>query len=146
MISGSLSLDGVNWTAPDAVELADLPEQVYVGVASSRGETTDEAGAWPLASVCDLALTSETQFLRGDCNGDRIVNITDAACTLNWLFTGGIAGCVAATNTNGDDAANIADATYLLNHLFAGGPAPAHPFPECGTADLAGLGCETSCR
>ena len=87
------------------------------------------------------------EFIRGECNDDGTINIADAVCILTWLFDDGAApGCVAATNTNGDGDANIADATYLLNHLFAGGPAPAQPFPECGAADLAGLGCVTSCR
>lgn len=86
-------------------------------------------------------------FLRGDCNDDRTVDISDAVCILNWLFAGeATPGCVAATNTNGDDDANLTDATYLLNYLFAGGPGPAQPFPDCGTSDLETdreLGCET---
>ena len=86
-----------------------------------------------------------SRFLRGDCNADGAVDISDAACVLNWLFAGvGVPGCVAATNANGDDDANIADATYLLNHLFAGGPAPVAPFPDCGPGMLPAdetLGC-----
>ena len=85
------------------------------------------------------------RFLRGDCNADGGVNISDATCILNWLFAGEAdPGCVAATNTNGDAAANITDATYLLNHLFAGGAAPVAPFPDCGPGMLpadAALGC-----
>ncbi len=109
---------------------------------------TLELSAFGYADNLSLVLTEcDLAFRRGDCNDDGEVNIADATCVLNWLFAGvGAPGCVAATNTNGDDAANIADATYLLNHLFAGGPAPAHPFPDCGTADLAGLGCETGCQ
>ena len=89
---------------------------------------------------------SETLFVRGDCNDDGKVDLSDAVCILNGLFAGGGApGCLAATNTNGDDAANIADATYLLNFLFAGGPAPVAPFPDCGPGMLPAddqLGCE----
>ena len=84
-------------------------------------------------------------FLRGDCNDDGAVNISDATCVLNWLFAGGeTPRCVAATNTNGDDAANISDATYLLNFLFGGGDGLAAPFPDCGPGMLpadAELGC-----
>ena len=85
------------------------------------------------------------QFVRGDCNEDGEINISDGVCILNWLFVGtATPGCVAATNTNGDDAANISDATYLLNHLFSGGPAPVAPFPDCGPGTLPAdttLGC-----
>ncbi len=84
-------------------------------------------------------------FLRGDCNDDGAVDISDATCVLNWLFAGGeTPRCVAATNTNGDDAANISDATYLLNFLFGGGDGLAAPSPDCGPGMLQSdpvLGC-----
>ncbi len=84
-------------------------------------------------------------FLRGDCNDDGTVNISDATCILNWLFAGeATPECVAATNTNGDGVTNITDATYLLGHLFSGGPAPAQPYPDCGPGMLPAdpvLGC-----
>ena len=89
-------------------------------------------------------------FLRGDCNDDGNVDISDAVCTLNWLFLGDAEpGCVAATNTDGAGVVNITDPIYLLTHLFLGGPPPVDPFPACGTSDLAAdaaLGCvETAC-
>ena len=84
-------------------------------------------------------------FLRGDCNGDGDVNLSDAACGLTWLFAGAAEpGCVAALNTNGDADIDIADPVSLLNFLFGGGPAPAAPFPECGPGVLPAdpvLGC-----
>ena len=62
------------------------------------------------------------RFLRADCNADREVNLTDAVCTLDWLFAGGAKpGCVAALNTNGDDVVDVADPVSLLSFLFAGG-------------------------
>ena len=89
-------------------------------------------------------------FLRGDCNDDGGVDISDAVCTLEWLFLGRAEpGCVAATNTNGDDAVDISDPVSLLGFLFLGGPPPVEPSPDCGTSDLeadAELGCvETAC-
>lgn len=82
-------------------------------------------------------------FKRGDCNDDTDVDLSDAVCILNWLFTDrATPGCVAATNADGDDAADITDATYLLNYLFAGGPSPVAPFPDCGPEmSPAELGC-----
>ena len=102
----------------------------------------------PTPEHCDCDSTSV--FLRGDCNDDGAINISDGVCILNWLFVGtATPGCVAATNTNGDEAANISDATYLLNHLFSGGPDPVQPFPDCGTSELEAdeeLGCVTGCQ
>ena len=86
------------------------------------------------------------RFLRGDCNGDANVDLSDAVCTLNWLFAGGEApGCLAAANTNGDAAVNLPDAIHALNFLFVAGPPPAEPYPACAPSRLAGdrtVGCE----
>jgi ELWxxDGT repeat protein len=85
-------------------------------------------------------------FLRGDANGDGLIDISDPVSTLGWLFLGSAApACAAAANPNGDAEVDISDATYLLGHLFLGGPAPLAPFPGCGSGELpsdAGLGCE----
>ncbi len=87
--------------------------------------------------------SSPTLFLRGDCNDDGTVDISDATCTLEWLFAEAPEpGCVAALNTNSDDAVNLTDPVSLLNFLFAGGPAPAAPFPDCGPLPAGEqLGC-----
>ena len=43
--------------------------------------------------------STKNRFLRGDCNDNGTVDISDAVCTLEWLFLGRAApGCVAATN------------------------------------------------
>ena len=78
-----------------------------------------------------------TPILRGDCNDDGEVNVSDAACALDWLFAGAAEpGCVAELNTNGDGNVDITDPVSLLNFLFAGGPAPVAPFPDCGPGTL----------
>ena len=78
----------------------------------------------------------DSVFRRGDCNDDDAVELSDAVCTLNFLFLGGPApGCLEVADVNGEDGVNIADPTYLLNFLFLGGPAPVAPFPDCGTVD-----------
>jgi hypothetical protein len=93
-----------------------------------------------------------TRFLRGDCNDNGEVDISDGRCILDWRFSGAPApGCLAATDTGGDGRTDIADAIYLFNALFLGGPPPTAPFPECGTGTEADveLGCAMppgSCR
>ena len=85
------------------------------------------------------------RFLRGDCNTDGTVNISDAICALNWLFAGDSApGCRAALNTNGDQEVDIADSVFLLGFLFGGDSNIAAPFPDCGPGMLPAdeeLGC-----
>lgn len=95
--------------------------------------------------VPDVCEGTTTRFLRGDCNADTNVNLTDAVCMLNSLFEGAPAlDCAAALNTNGDESVDIADPVSLLNYLFGGGDAPVAPFPDCDSGLLeadAVLGC-----
>ncbi|HEV8335703.1 MAG TPA: hypothetical protein VGR67_04725 [Candidatus Polarisedimenticolia bacterium] len=80
---------------------------------------------------------SRSSFLRGDCNDDGRVDLSDAVCILNWLFFAGAGpGCLAVANMDGVGAVDITDPIYLLTHLFLGGPAPVAPYPVCGTGTL----------
>ena len=72
-------------------------------------------------------------FIRGDCNLDDSVDLSDAVFELDALFRGGAPfRLFEACNANDDDSVDIADAIYLLSHFFRGGPAPPLPFPEKG--------------
>lgn len=86
---------------------------------------------------------SNATFVRGDCNQDGSVQLSDAIAALSVLFDGTApSDCVAACDTNGDSAFDVADAVSLLGYLFVpGSPAPAAPFPTCGTA-ASTLGCD----
>lgn len=83
-------------------------------------------------------------FIRGDSNGDNIVNIADPITTLNHLFQSGPALCLAAMDANGDGAVDIADPLAVLQYINGQGPAPSAPFPNCGV-DTTGsmLDCVT---
>ncbi len=127
-----------------------------ISIQSSQGGTWEGiSGVGPAASSILKSIKRPTsspaaRFLRGDCNHDGGVDISDAVCMVNWLFLGEAgSGCVAATNVDGVGAVNITDPIYLLTHLFLGGPPPVDPFPDCGTSDLETdreLGCETPQR
>lgn len=73
------------------------------------------AGIGDFNSVC----------LRGDANGDRIINSADVAFLINYLFIAGPApNPFQAGDANFDNSINIADVVYLINYLFIGGPPP----------------------
>ena len=83
------------------------------------------------------------QFIRGDANLDRRIDLSDAVAILQSLFLGTV-GLPCDDSADVDDRGDLVltDAVYLLNHLFVGGPAPPQPFPQVGedpTDD--GLGC-----
>ena len=79
-------------------------------------------------------VTAPVSFVRGDSNGDSMVDISDAVATLNYLFVGEghTIPCEDAADVNDDGALNITDPVYVLSYLFQGGLPPREPFPEEG--------------
>jgi hypothetical protein len=72
-------------------------------------------------------------FLRGDCDTNRVVNVSDAIYLLMYLFAGTSAPQIdEACNINDRGDLDIGDAIYLLLFLMASGPPPPAPFPEPG--------------
>ncbi len=72
------------------------------------------------------------QFIRGDPNGDRGVDLSDAIFTLFHLFAGGrTPPCLDAADSNDDGSVTASDALYVLGYLFKNGPPPPAPL-ACG--------------
>jgi hypothetical protein len=82
---------------------------------------------------------SDPEFIRGECNGDALVNIADAISLLAYLFPSGpppVLPCVDACDANDDAALNIADAVALLGALFGSPTIPLPPPTVCGLDPL----------
>lgn len=82
-------------------------------------------------------------FLRGDTNGDGVLDLSDAIATLAYLFLGGETDCVDAADVDDDGRILLTDPIAALGWLFQGGDPPPPPFPAPGvdpTPDA--LGCE----
>ncbi|MBI4606788.1 MAG: hypothetical protein HY721_32895 [Planctomycetes bacterium] len=81
----------------------------------------------------------EGVFVRGDCNHDRGLDISDAIYTLTYLFLGSEdpasrdPACKDACDSNDDGDIDIADPVWSLNYLFRGSPPPPQPYPDPGT-------------
>ena len=72
------------------------------------------------------------RFIRGDCNQDMSVDISDPIHGLGVQFLGEPTGCIDACDSDDSGALSLPDALTTLNYLFAGSaPLPA-PFPNCG--------------
>ncbi|MCA8959253.1 MAG: hypothetical protein KDC38_02020 [Planctomycetes bacterium] len=86
-----------------------------------------------------------TTFVRGDCNDDGGLDISDPVSLLGILFSGaGLAPCDDACDSNDDGGINVADAVHMLAFQFSMGPAPTDPYPGCGQdPTLDGLTCDT---
>lgn len=134
----------------------DLANPVVEGETTIRG-TTPPGDAGPVDVTVTTPFgeivveagftyeTSEPPFVRGNCDGDADLNITDAIFLLGYLFLGTAEpSCLEGCNSDDDDQITITDAIIILGFLFTGGAPPAPPYPDCGTDPTEGLGCATA--
>lgn len=83
-------------------------------------------------------------FVRGDTNGDGLLQMDDALLLLEYLFEDEEVGCRDAADANDDGIEDISDAFRVLGYLFEGQVAPELPFPACGSdPTVDALGCAT---
>ena len=91
---------------------------------------------------------SAQAFVRGDCNVDAEVDLSDAVFLLLHNFAGtATPTCLDACDFNDDGVVTgqVTDPIYLLSFLFGGGPLPSGPGPSlCGPdpSDDDLIGCE----
>lgn len=73
-------------------------------------------------------------FLRGDTNSDGVVDVSDVATLLTYLFgPTATVPCPDANDVDDDGEIDLADALRLLEHLFVGGG----PLPDPGVLACA---------
>lgn len=72
------------------------------------------------------ASTFAPACMRGDTNGNDVINSADIIFLVNYVFKGGPQpGCQGqAGDVNCTGVVNSADLIYLVNYVFKGGPAP----------------------
>jgi len=67
-----------------------------------------------------------SSYVRGDVNGDGVIDISDVVYLLNYLFINGPApDPLWLGDATCDGLVDASDLVYLLNYLFAHGPAPS---------------------
>jgi hypothetical protein len=113
------------------VELEITPDELSVRALGREREVIDAFNILKNRPRPDL------EFLRGDVNADRLINIADAVSLLNYLFLGGVieSFCPAAADLQATgEPPGLDDAVSILNYLFLGGRTPRPPFPACGPA------------
>ena len=132
-------------------------ESVFVGITAPEsllspsylahrpGDLDFDAGVGPDGGVIAAAYSNfstvnrvgffvpETFFVRGEVNGDGLVDLSDALAILTFLFLGGSTpDPVARADVADNGFADATDAILLLEYIFLGGPPPAAPYPEPG--------------
>lgn len=90
-----------------------------------------------------LADEESASFLRGDANGDEILDMTDSMMGIGYLFLGDPAPpCLDVLDVDDSGRLNITDPIVLLRYLFLGGTRPPEP-GVCGLDPTADdLACE----
>jgi len=65
------------------------------------------------------------QYLCGDANEDKKLNVGDAVYLINYIFKSGAAPApLCKGDANHDTKVNVGDAVYHINYIFKSGPAP----------------------
>lgn len=114
-----------------------------VAVEVHQANSTSSDLSFDLELIATAAPSIPGYFVRGESNGDRTLDISDAIHIILVLFAGETADCEDALDVNDDGATDISDAIYHLNFLFKQGPVIPPPYPTAGedpTGDS--LGCE----
>jgi len=84
---------------------------------------------------------ASASYVRGDANGDTMMDLSDAVAILLGLFSGKFKiPCADAADTNADGSLDLTDVIFLLQVLFHDGSPIPSPHPDCGKAPA--LGCE----
>lgn len=71
-------------------------------------------------------MLSYAGLYRGDCNQDRLLDVSDVVYMINYLYKSGTAPLPLPDqgDVNHDGVMDVSDIVYLLNYLFKSGPAP----------------------
>lgn len=118
----------------DAELPADLAETRVTIRIEARDLTTPPHAMTPFEYEVELEGTAPRSFLRGEANGDGMIDISDAVSILLALFLGGSSlTCEDSADVDDSGDVDITDVIRLLSFLFLSGPAPADPYLECGT-------------
>ena len=92
----------------------------------------------------DPVETDQVHFLRGDVNGDGVIDLTDGTQLQLLLGNGTSIECADAADVNDDGIVDDADPVYIFDFLYQGSNPPPAPYPLPGpdpTAD--GLDCQS---
>jgi hypothetical protein len=133
-----------NWTLPEfdpssatiGVEFTEPGEYTFsVSVDQGRSELDPTRPASVRLATAELTVqvVSDGRFVRGDCNRDAGLDLSDPIRVLLHLFGAGPPlTCPEACDANDDARIDLSDAVGLLSFLFRDGPPPAPPYPTAG--------------
>jgi hypothetical protein len=116
-----------NWSSL-AQNLHDGNLHIQYVCDKDAGVAIIDDGEWTDNPVMYLELEAwdpGTSFLRGDTNGDDIINVGDIVYLVSYLYKSGPApDPVSVGDCNCDEIVNVGDIVFLVSYLYKGGPEP----------------------
>ncbi len=117
-------LMGNNWVRYE-YDLSDYPPDTALKLQFRFA--SDDEPLYEGVYIDDITVTSRNEsslpppsFIRGDANGDGMINIADAVRVLHYLFQAGtVPACMNASDANDDSVIDISDAVSILLYLFS---------------------------
>jgi len=107
-----------------------IPQGTPVTINDTHHDGTFEPN--PNGCLAIVNVFVEAEFIRGDCNGDGIVDTMDAICITEWHSGGDPLSCWDAADANDDGVVNLGDSIYIMHFAEGSGPPPPSPYPDCG--------------
>lgn len=154
----------VNYVIAEGATCGDCLSVEFVDDLNGRGNVSTKNLASinfverPFATTnCEVCVVGkEVDFLRGDCNFNRAVNIADAASIAGFLFPGDPARrfdppCLDACDADDTGSVILTDVIFLLNYLFVPGsatpplPGPVNAGPDPTPDDIGCAGGDPTC-
>jgi len=73
----------------------------------------------------NLSVNEPVEITCGDANNDGMVNVSDAACVIIYVFLGGAPpNPSAAGDVNCERHVNVSDGVWIINYVFLSGNVP----------------------
>lgn len=83
-------------------------------------------------SFVHVSADDSDDFIRGDVNGDGVIDVSDVVVYAAYWNNGPNVPCRDAADLDSDNDLGEDDLAYLISFLYGGGPAPGAPWPGCG--------------
>ncbi len=107
----------------ESVERADL----FVEVADLQGNIKRVVRTFRVGETAQVPA-----FIRGDCNADSHMDVSDLVTLLNLFLGVRPLMCQDACDVNDDGILNLIDAISLILTLYGSAPEVPRPYPLCG--------------